>query len=194
RADKILRQALGRLDAEKFYDDQLRIQAGEKARELLSADLAEWGVQVWGVLIREYTYDSRYQDAIEQRKIQDQKVFKNQAEAIAATQNAEKGRVLAAGQANIDVELESGRAQVRMIDASADLYYRQQLAAGDLKVALKEAEGTQLENNALRQAGAANIVGLEMAEALNGTQVIVVSTTGPTAVNPLDLDQLMRGW
>ena len=118
----------------------------------------------------------------------------NQAEAVAATRRAEKNRVLAEGQARIDVESERGKAEVRKIAAEADAYYRKRVAEGDLLVALAEAEGTRLENQALQQAGASNIVGLEMAEALEGTEVIVVSTTGPGAVNPLDLNALLKGW
>lgn len=194
RADKILRQTLGKLDAEDFYNDDLRIRMAEETRHQLSEDLANWGIQVWGVLIRDYTYDDRYQNAIEQRKIQDQNVFKNQAEAFSASKEAEKNRVLAEGRARVDVELERGRAEVRKITAEAQSYSRTRLAEGDLLVALAEAEGTRLENAALQQAGASNIVGLEMAEALQGTRVIVVSTTGDGAVNPLDLDALLEGW
>lgn len=194
QADKILRQTLGRLDAEDFYNDEKRIAATKEAEDALRADLTQWGLEVAVVLIRDYTYDSRYQDAIEQRKIQDQTVFKNKAEAVSATQAAEKDRVLAEGRANIAVEGERGRAEVRKIAAEADLYFRQKVAEGDKLVALAEAEGTRLENAALQQAGASNIVGLEMAKALQGTQLIMVSTTGPGATNPLDLDQLVSGW
>lgn len=194
RADKILRQTLGQLNAEDFYSDATRMVKAEEARKLLAEDLAQWGVQVWGVLIRDYNYDQRYQQAIEDRKIQDQKVFKNQAEAVAASREAEKNRVLAEGQATIDVELERGLGEVRKIRADADLYSRQRLAEGDKLVALAEAEGTRLENDALQQAGASNLVGLEMAKAMDGTEVIVVSTTGPGAVNPLDLEALLEGW
>lgn len=194
RADKILRQALGRLDAEDFYDDQRRNSAGVEARRLLAEDLEPWGIQVWAVLLRDYTYDERYQAAIEERKIQDQKVFKNQAEAISAGREAERQRVLAEGQANVSVEIERGNSEVRKIRAEADAYYRTRVAAGDLLVALAEAEGTRLENAALQQAGASNMVGLEMAETLRGTKVIMVNTGGQGGVNPLNLDALVRGW
>lgn len=194
RADKILRQTLGQLNAEDFYSDQTRMLKAESARTLLQEDLKQWGIQVWGVLIRDYNYDQRYQQAIEDRKIQDQKVFKNQAEAVAASREAEKNRVLAEGQATIDVELERGRSEVRKIRADADLYSRQRVAEGDKLVALAEAEGTRLENAALQQVGASNLVGLEMAKALTGTEVIIISTTGKGATNPLDLDTLLEGW
>ncbi len=194
QGDTILRQTLGRLEAEDFYDQTKRAAAVEEARKLLVQDLTQYGLEVVSVSLRDYTYDSRYQEAIEQRKIQDQTVFKNIAEANAATQAAEKDRVLAEGRANIEVEMERGRAEVRKIAAEADLYYRQKVAEGDLLVALAEAEGTRLENAALQSAGASNMVGLEMAKAMEGTQVIVVSTTGAGAVNPLDLENLVSGW
>jgi len=37
-------------------------------------------------------------------------------------------------------------------------------------------------------------VGLEMAEALDGVEVIMVPTTGDGAMNPLDLDRMIRGF
>ncbi len=194
RSDTFLRQTLGKLNAEQFYDGAARRAAGIAARENLSTDLAPKGIEVWSVMVRHYTYDDRYQEAIEQRKIQDQLVFKNQAEAVAAEQEAKKNRVLAEGQARVEVERERGRSEVRKIEADANLYYRKKVAEGDLLVALAEAEGIRLENEALRAAGAANLVGLRMAEVMEGTQVIVVPTDGPSGVNPLHLDDLVQGW
>lgn len=194
RSDTILRQTLGKLNAEQFYNGTARQSAAKEAFELLSADLLPSGIQVWSVMVRAFTYDARYQELIEQRKIQDQTVFKNQAEAFAASREAEKKRVLAKGTAAVEVEKERGRAEVRKIRADADLYYRKKIAEGDLLVALAEAEGTRLENNALRVAGAANVVGLEMAEVMDGVEVIIVPTDGNGGVNPLDLDGLLKGW
>jgi regulator of protease activity HflC (stomatin/prohibitin superfamily) len=194
RADKTLRQTLGSLDAEDFFNDDLRIGKIEEARASLTAELAEWGIQVWAVLVREYSYDQRYQAAIENRKIQDQRVFKNQAESISATRAAERDRVVAEGTARIGVEEKRGQTEVMKITAEADLYYRQRVSQGDLLVALAEAKGTRLENDALQSGGASNVVGLKMAEALKGTKVIILSTTGSAAVNPLDLDALLEGF
>ncbi len=194
RSDTFLRQTLGKLNAEQFYDGAARRGAAVAAGERLAADLAPKGIEVWSLLVRHYTYDDRYQEAIEQRKIQDQLVFKNQAEAVAAEREAEKNRVLAEGQAKVEVERERGRSEIRKIQAEANLYYRKKVAEGDLKVALAEAEGIRLENNALKAAGASNLVGLRMAEVLKGVQVVVLPTDGPDGVNPLDLDSLVKGW
>jgi regulator of protease activity HflC (stomatin/prohibitin superfamily) len=194
RSDTFLRQTLGKLNAEQFYDGAARRFAGNAAREKLSADLLPKGIEVWSVLVRHYTYDDRYQEAIEQRKIQDQMVFKNQAEAVAAGQEALKNEVLAEGQAIVEVERERGRSEVRRREAEANLYYRKTVAAGDLEVALADAEGIRLENAALQAAGTANLVGLRMAEVMKGIRVIVIPTDGPDGVNPLDLDELIGGW
>ncbi len=194
RSDKVLRQKLGELNAEEFYQGDLRRQKAVEARSLLQDEVGSSGIQVWNVMVRHYTYDDRYQEAIEQRKIQDQTVFKNRAEAIAAAREAEKNRVIAEGDARVQVEQERGRAEVKKIQADADLYYRKRVADGDLLVALAEAQGTKLENQALQVAGAGNMVGLKMAEVLDGAQVIVVPTDGGDGSNPLDLDSLIRGW
>jgi regulator of protease activity HflC (stomatin/prohibitin superfamily) len=194
RSDTILRQTLGKLNAEQFYDGTARQTAAASAFKLLTEDLAHNGIQVWSVMVRHYTYDARYQELIEQRKIQDQMVFKNQAEAVAASREAEKKRVLAEGQASVEVEKERGRSDVRKIQAEGDLYYREKIANGDLLVALAEAEGTRLENAALQVAGASNVVGLEMAEVLEGVKVIIVPTDGQGGVNPLNLNSLLGGW
>ncbi len=194
RSDTVLRQTLGQLDAEQFYQGAYRREKAEEARDILNEGLQSEGIQVWGVMVRHYAYDERYQEAIEGRKIQDQMVFKNRAEAIAATEEAEKNRVLAAGQATVDVEKERGDTEVRKIKADYELYSRQRIAEGGLLVALAEAEASRLENDALSAAGASNIVGLKMAEAVSNTQLIIIPTDGASAVNPLDLDRLIGGW
>jgi regulator of protease activity HflC (stomatin/prohibitin superfamily) len=164
RSDKILRQSLGRLNAEEFYQGARRLRAAEDARQLLAGEVEGAGIEVWHLMVRHYTYDDRYQNAIEQRKIQDQTVFKNRAEALSSTEEAEKNRVLAEGQALIEVAREQGRSDIQMIAADADLYYRQKVAEAELLVAL------------------------------GGAAVIIVPTDGSSGVNPLDLDSLIGGW
>jgi len=194
RADQVLRQKLGELNAEQFYAGALRRQKALECAELLTKELEPAGIQVWGVLVRHYSYDERYQEAIEQRKIQDQMVFKNRAEAIAASEEAEKNRVLAEGKATIDVEQQRGRSEVAKITADYDLYSRKRVAEGDLLVELAKAESKRLENDALSAGGASNLVGLKMADAVRNTQVIIVPTDGPSAMNPLDLERMTREW
>jgi regulator of protease activity HflC (stomatin/prohibitin superfamily) len=194
RADPVLRQRLGELDAEDFYDGRRRRAKAVEARDLLEKELRSAGIQVWSVMVRHYRYDARYQEAIEQRKIQDQLVFKNRAEALAAQAEAEKNRVLAEGNAIVGVETARGEGEVQKIVADGDLYARRRIAEGDLLVALARAEARRLENDALSASGAENVVGMKMADAMTNTKVIVVPTDGPRGVNPLDLDSLTGRW
>src|SRR5260221_53576 len=192
RSSQALRRALGELDAEEFYRGNKRTEKQAQAQASLSKELTDSGIEVIQVLVRRYVYDQRYQAAIEGRKIQDQTVFKNEAEAKAATATAAKNKIVAEGAASVKVELSRGEAEVKKLEAEADLYRRQKAAAGDLLVKLAEAQGTELENQALRGVGSENMVGLRMAEALRGTRVIVLPTDGEGAMNPLDLKTLLK--
>jgi regulator of protease activity HflC (stomatin/prohibitin superfamily) len=192
RAQQDLRRALGELDAEDFYRGNKRTQKAQEAQAALETELREKGIEVLQVHIRRYTYDQRYQQAIEQRKIQDQTVFKNEAEAKAATANAAKNKIVAEGAASVQVELARGQAEVKKLEADADLYRRKKAADADLLVKLAEAHGIELENQALRGVGSENMVGLRMAEALRGTRVIILPTDGEGGMNPLDLKTLLK--
>jgi regulator of protease activity HflC (stomatin/prohibitin superfamily) len=192
RSEQVLRRTLGELDSDDFYKGDRRDKAMDQAQKLLTEELEPRGIQVTHVLLRQYRYDARYQQAIEQRKIQDQTVFKNQAEAAAAQAEAAKNRIIAEGQATVQVELARGDAEVAKLRSEAELYRRTQAAQGDLVVKLAKAKGTELENVALRGAGSENLVGLKMADVLQGTQVIVVPTDGEAGVNPLDLNAALK--
>ncbi len=192
RATQDLRRALGELDAEDFYQGTKRMDKAADAQKALALELTDKGIEVLHVFVRRYVYDQRYQNAIEQRKIQDQTVFKNEAEAKAAIAAAAKNKIVAEGAAAALVEQSRGEAEVKKLDAQADLYRRTKAADGDLLIKLAEAQGTELENQALRAAGAENLVGLRMADALKGTELIVLPSDGDTGVNPLDLRTLLK--
>lgn len=192
RTEQQLRRTFGVLDAEDFYKGDTREKAAMEAQRLLSEELSPRGLSVTHVLVRQYRYDKRYQAAIESRKIQDQTVFKNQAEAQAAQAEAEKNRIVAEGAANVEVEYARGRAEVEKLRSEADLYTRTKAAEGELAVRLAKAQGTELENRALRGVGSENMVGLKMAEVLEGVDVIVLPSDGEGGTNPLDLNQLLR--
>lgn len=192
RAEQQLRRKFGELDAEQFYLGQFREKAAEESQRLLMEELAPKGIAITHVLVRQYRYDQRYQAAIEGRKIQDQTVFKNRAEAAAAAEEAKKNTIEAEGAANVQTELARGAAEVKKIESQADLYRRTKEAEGRLKVELAKATGTELENKALRVGGSENMVGLKMAEALDGVEVIVLPSDGDNATNPLDLNGMLR--
>ena len=192
KAVQAIKNSLGQLQAEDFYDERLRVEAAEAARAQLEAALAEFGLTVDHILIRQYYYLSDYQSQIEERKVQDQLVFTNQSMAEAAKMEAIRSRIDAEGGAQVEVEQQRGQAEVAKIRAEADLYSRKKRSEGDLLVALAQAQGTELENAAYRAgSGADNLVGLEMAEVLEGIEVIFVQG-GQGGTNVLDVNDTLR--
>ncbi len=192
RSEQQLRRKFGELDAEQFYQGDFREKAAQEAQRLLTDELSPKGIRVTHVLVRQYRYDKRYQAAIESRKIQDQTVFKNRAEAAAAQEEAKKNTTIAEGEAVVKTELARGAAEVKKIESDADLYTRTKAAEGRLKVELARAQGTELENRALRVGGSENMVGLKMAESLKGVEVIVLPSDGDNGTNPLDLNSMLK--
>lgn len=192
RAEQQLRRELGELDAEDFYKGDKREKAAAEVQRQLTEELAPKGIHITHVLVRQYRYDERYQQAIEQRKIQDQTVFKNQAEAAAAQEEARRNKIIAEGEASSQVERARGDAEVKKLQSEADLYKRTKESEGRLKVELAKAQGTELENKALRVAGSENLVGLKMADTLKGVHVVVLPSDGEGGTNPLDLNALLK--
>jgi regulator of protease activity HflC (stomatin/prohibitin superfamily) len=192
RADRILRRTLGELNSEQFYQGPLRIQKAHAAHDQLATELDSLGIEVKAVLVRRYVYDDKYQQLIEMRKIKDQTVFLQQAEAKSAIEQRKRDTIVAEGKANQEVELSRGKAEIEKLHAEADLYQRKRAADGKLLVALADAKGVQLENEALQGAGNENMVGLKMAEALQGLSVVVLPSDGKDGSNPLDLAGLLR--
>jgi hypothetical protein len=181
KGQQSLKQALGQLRAEDFYSETLRVDATNKARDALNADVQEYGLVVEHVLVRQYRYLQEYQSQIEERKVQDQLVFTNQSMTEAKKMEAARVKIDAEGQARVDLEQKRGDTEVQKIAAE-----------GDLLVSLAKAKGTELENAAYRtSAGADNLVGLDMAKVLEGIDVVFLQS-GPGGTNPLDLKQTLR--
>jgi regulator of protease activity HflC (stomatin/prohibitin superfamily) len=192
RSDQALRKALGELNSEEFYQGPKRLQQTKLAFEALKPELQEKGIELVKILVSRITYDQAYQHQIEQRKIQDQVVFRNHAEQAAAKEEALKKQIISTGQAAIRVELEKGKRDREQILADADLYRRQKAADGDLLVKTAMAQGTELENRALEGAGAQSMVGQKLADVLKGIKVVIVPSTGQGGTNPLNIGELLR--
>jgi len=191
KAEPVLKQTLGELNTEEFYDSPLRVEKAQKARDLLDEELQKNGIQVEHVLIRYFKYSDQIQENIEAKVLQDQLVFKNQAEARAATEEIQLRETETRGAANVKVTLEEGRAYKVEKDAERELYTRSREAEADLLVSLAEAKATELRNEAMRQLGADKKVAMTMAEVLEGLDTIVLPVGGQTGFNPMDLEQIL---
>lgn len=194
RAKTALKENLGKLLAEAFYNEELRQQATNAAMAAMSPALLQSGLKVEHVLIRQYYYAKDYQKQIEQRKVQDQLVFTQQARGEAAKEDARRRKIGAEGEALVAVEKQRGESEIIKIKAEADVYSRKKHAEGDLLVTLATARGKELENAAYEGGGSDNLVAERMAEVLSGLETVVLSDSGGKSgsFNPLDLEQLMK--
>jgi regulator of protease activity HflC (stomatin/prohibitin superfamily) len=192
KAEPILKSTLGELTTEEFYNPFLRVQKMDLANEKLNAALKSKGIAVEHVLIRYFRYSDEIQRNIEDKKLKDQLVFKNQSEAKAAAEGAELSKVIQEGEAKLKVRLEEGKAYAIKQTAEKDKYVRTKKAHADLLIRLAEAEKTRLKNKALEGSGSSNLVGLKMAENLEGVQMIVLPSDGKDGFNPLNLNRTTR--
>ncbi|CCK81881.1 SPFH domain-containing protein [Desulfobacula toluolica] len=192
KAEPTLKDSLGQLTTEDFFNSPKRVEKSNMAKRKLNEELESKGIHVDHVLVRYFKYSDEIQKNIEEKKLKDQLVFKNQAEARAAVENAKLTRIVQEGKVIVIVELEKGKAYVTRKKAEKDLYYRKKIAQADLLVKLADAEKIRLKNDALKGKGAERMVGLKMAEVLKGLDVIILPSDGSGGVNPLDLNKSLE--
>lgn len=192
KAEPALKETLGKLTTEEFYNSPMRVQKTEEAKLRLNEVLNQKGIEVDEVLVRYFKYSPEIQKNIEEKKLQDQMVFTNQAAARAAREEAALKKIVQEGMVIAAVELEKGKAYVTRKIAEKDLYVRSKKAEADLLVKLAEAERVHLKNDALKGGGAERMVGLKMADIYKGLDVIILPSDGPDGVNPLNLNKAMQ--
>ncbi len=192
KAEPALKATLGELTTEEFYNSPLRVGKMVMAKDMLNRDLKEKGLFVELVLVRYFKYSDEIQRNIEEKKLKDQLVFKNQAEARAAGEEAILKKIVQEGEAIVSVKLEEGKAYVTKRMAEKDLYARKKMAEADLLVKLAEAKSLSLKNEALQGMGSERMVGLSMSDVLKGLDVVILSSDGPSGVNPLDLNRTLK--
>ncbi|MDP2652788.1 MAG: SPFH domain-containing protein [Candidatus Omnitrophota bacterium] len=192
RTEAKLKEALGEMTTEEFYNSPIRVAKAKKAKQLLNEELRTKGIEVVEILIRYFKYSDEIQKNIEEKKLKDQLVFTNQAKAKASGEEALVRKVREEGEAKIKVKLEEGKAYVVKRNAEKDLYVRSKRAEGDLLVKLSEAKKTELINQAYQRQGSEKYVGLKMADIYKGLDLIVLSSTGENGLNPLDLESSLR--
>jgi regulator of protease activity HflC (stomatin/prohibitin superfamily) len=192
KAEPALKETLGKLTTEEFYNSPMRVKKAEEAKDRLNTELNLKGIEVDQVLVRYFKYSPEIQKNIEEKKLQDQMVFTNQAAARAAKEEAELKKIVQEGMVISAIEMEKGKAYVTRKTAEKDLYVRKIKAEADLLVKLAEAERVRLKNEALKGIGSERMVALKMADAYKGLDLIVLPSDGRYGVNPLNLDNTLQ--
>jgi regulator of protease activity HflC (stomatin/prohibitin superfamily) len=192
KTEPALKETLGKLTTEEFYNSPMRVKKAEEAKQKLNDELRVKGIEVDQVLVRYFIYSPEIQKNIEEKKLQDQMVFTNQAAARAAKEEAQLMKIVQEGMVIAAVEMENGKAYVTRKIAEKDLYTRKIKAQADLLVKLAEAEKVRLRNNALKGIGSDRMVALKMADAYKGLDLIILPSDGQQGVNPLNLNNTLN--
>ncbi len=191
KAESVLKESLGQLTTEEFYDSAKRVEKAELARDILNDKLATEGLEVEHVLVRYFEYSPSIQQNIEDKKLQDQLVFTNESKGRAAEQREDLMRTKEVGEYQVKIKLAEGDAYRVEKEAERDLYARSKQAQADLLVKTAEARGIEMKNEAMQAAGSEALVALRMAEVLGGLDTILLPAGGEGGVNPLDLERVL---
>ena len=199
----------GQMKTEHFYNPIERRRRAKEVKSLLTESLANNYVDVIDVLMRDVQFDPTYEGKIRGKKLADQEVELNKANAKAETMSGktqvieaetkrkvavikeEKAAELVRMQAETDKEIakitaDAGKYATEK-KADADLVKAEKGAAGELLVKMAEAEGEKLRNAAMMGVGGSTIVALEAARNLNLSEI----TISTVEVDLLDIDEMV---
>lgn len=191
-ARSIVRDVLNELSSEDIYSGK-KFEAATRAREALDAALSAYGLRCDNVVLADHRFHERYQQAINDRKVYDQKVntLKSAAENVKREWEAklEKTR----GEVDMTIAQENGRAQQAMLSADAYFISRQKDAEAILAEKSAKAQGIRKMNEALAGGGGRVMVKRRVAEALKGKRIVVLpGGENGAAVQKLDVNALLQ--
>jgi len=192
RTEPALKDALGRLNPEEFYNPAKRVSHQNMAKDFLNKVLVEEGITVDEVMIRRTIYHPDIQERLEKRKLQDQLIETNKASKLKNDESAKLSAIANTGTNNVKIRLLEGDAYATRKSGDQDLYSRSKKAEADKLVQLAEAEKTRMINDSYTGEGSDLLVALQMAEVLKGIDKIFVTTGGPNGLNPLDLESTLK--
>lgn len=206
----VLRQALGTLRTEDFYDPTKRQELTLAMESGLQARFDPLNVQLVAILIRDLEFETAFENRIKEKVLARQEVELNQKKTEAAAALGRTNKVIAETDAKVRVieqekektlvQMRAGNdKKVRAIEADykkialqtrsdADLFATQKEAEGIALMREAEANAQSLRRQALSIPGAETLVALELAKNLR-LGAMSVSTQ---AFNPIDVQAVLE--
>lgn len=166
---------LGKMNAESFYDEIVRIKAIEETEELLRQRFKERGFKVEKLLLRNYRYVDAYEKSLEAKKVAVQLTEKNRKQGLVNEEKARLQQIESKGNAAITIAESEVKARIAKIRAEAELYSSQTRARGDKEVNVAAAEAKRLKADALTQSGGRYVVALETAKMFDNIDSAVMT-------------------
>lgn len=188
----IVRDVLNELSSEDIYSGK-KFEAADRARLTLDAALSQYGVRCDNVILGDHRFHERYQAAINDRKVYDQKVNTTRSAAENVKREYEAKLESARGQVEQTIAQQNGLAQQSMLAADAYYVARQKEAEAILAEKKAKAEGVRQMNEALAGAGGRVMVKRKIAESLKGKRIVVLpGGSGDMGVQKLDVNALLQ--
>src|SRR6266496_4024154 len=122
---------MGKMNAESFYDEKIRIRHVAEAEAFMRERFRERGFQVERLLLRSYRYVPAYEKSLHDKKVAVQLAVKNEKERLVNEEKAKLERIEGQGNARITIAESEIDAQIAKIKAESDLYWAEVHARGD---------------------------------------------------------------
>jgi regulator of protease activity HflC (stomatin/prohibitin superfamily) len=166
---------LGKMNAESFYDEALRVPALEESKALLAQRFKERGFEVREILLRNFRYADTYEKALRDKKVAVQLAEKNRKESLANEERATLKQLESKGNADIIIAESEVQTKIAKVRAEAELYASQTRARSDKEVGVARAEAKRLRADALAQSGGRYVVALETAKMFDNIEGAVMT-------------------
>jgi regulator of protease activity HflC (stomatin/prohibitin superfamily) len=171
----IVLTTLGKMNAESFYDEAVRIPAIQETQGLLAQRFAERGFKVEQLLLRGFRYADAYEKSLETKKVAVQLTEKNRKEGLVNEEKAKLQQIESKGNAAITIAESEVNAKIAKVKAEAELYSSQTRARADKEVNVATAEAKRLKAEALTTAGGRYVVALETARMFDNIEGAVMT-------------------
>lgn len=203
-------KAFGSLTMEQLYDAELRAAKAQLVQESMNKALSPEGIEVVAVIPGEFRFYAEYERIIQDKKLADQQVEEQQAQARAAQEDQER-RIIEM-QKELEVRKASFAAEMaaRLVQAQADaekrrreadgqysraklqadsrLYTMERQAKAALEKGSAEAEGLAKTREAMRGDGGLNTAALEYARQLEKIRITGTPITRDPAVRQFSVE------
>ena len=205
--------AFGRLKTEELYDATKRDEMAQDTLKAMNENLMPHGIEVITVIPGEFRFYREYEQVIQEKKLADQQVEEQQAQAREAFEVQERQLIEARKKAEVrlaTVEGENtnkliqaqaetakvkreaeGQSRFTMVAADSSLYSTTKQAESRKATLLAEADGMEQLRRAMAGDGGVGMVGLEYAKRLNtirfaGTAVTKQPTIQQLSIQPAE--------
>lgn len=194
----------GDLTMEQIYDATRRSEKAEAIQARVNETLRHEGIEIVSVIPGEYRFYREYEQIIEEKKLADQQVEEQQAQARAQQEDqerrlVEKRKEIEAGRATFDAEMAARLVQAEadaekrrreadgayrrtLLQADSRLYTMQKQAEAAIAQGKAEAEGLAKNRAAMQGEGGVNMVAMEYARQLQKMRITGTPITRDPAV------------